>query len=409
MTLLIDPPNAPGHGRLWSHLASDTSYDELHAFARTLGVPDRGFDGDHYDVPAEWYDRIVAAGVVPVSSRELIERLTTAGLRVRKSTRMRPRRPGRRLLLPPALSAGDTVAIVSVAGVPDEERLARGRERLERWGLRVVGPATGAGDFGWLAGPDRTRAAAFEAAWHDPGVRAIWCARGGFGTQRILDLLDWRSLAQGQPKWLVGFSDITALHQAIAARLGVVTAHAAGVTGLDEEVAAESVRALLFGDREQTTSLEGIVAAPGTAEGVLVGGNLTLLASSAGLELTHPAVDSIAVLEDVGEQPYRLDRAVTQLARSGWFHGVRGIVCGAFTDCGDPGVVQKLLAARLGEFGVPMLTAASFGHEPPNRALPLGWPATLEAPERGSAGRLSWATPYPMSDGFSATSSPPTP
>ena len=84
MTLLIDPPNAEGHGRLWSHLASDSSFEELHDFARTLGIPERGFDRDHYDVPAEWYDDVVAAGAEPVSSRELIARLHAAGLRRRK-------------------------------------------------------------------------------------------------------------------------------------------------------------------------------------------------------------------------------------------------------------------------------------------------------------------------------------
>ncbi len=87
MTLLIDPPNAEGHGRLWSHLASDSSFEELHDFARTLGIPERGFDRDHYDVPAEWYDDVVAAGAEPVSSRELIARLHAAGLRRRKGQR----------------------------------------------------------------------------------------------------------------------------------------------------------------------------------------------------------------------------------------------------------------------------------------------------------------------------------
>ena len=83
--ILIDPPNAPGRGRLWSHLASDTSYEELHVFAREIGVPERGFDRDHYDVPAEWYDKVVEAGATPVSSRELVSRLVKAGLRVRKA------------------------------------------------------------------------------------------------------------------------------------------------------------------------------------------------------------------------------------------------------------------------------------------------------------------------------------
>ena len=85
--ILVDPPNAPGHGRLWSHLASDTSYDELHVFAREVGIPERGFDRDHYDVPAEWYERMVEAGAVPVSSRELVARLIRAGLRRRKRGR----------------------------------------------------------------------------------------------------------------------------------------------------------------------------------------------------------------------------------------------------------------------------------------------------------------------------------
>ena len=85
MTILIDPPNAAGHGRLWSHLASDTSYDELHAFARALDIPERGFDRDHYDVPSEWYDVMVEAGATPVSSRELVKALIAAGLRRRRT------------------------------------------------------------------------------------------------------------------------------------------------------------------------------------------------------------------------------------------------------------------------------------------------------------------------------------
>ena len=84
--ILIDPPNAAGHGRLWSHLASDQSYDELHAFAAGVGIPPRGFDRDHYDVPSEWYDEVVAAGAVPVTSRELVSRLVAAGLRRRKGS-----------------------------------------------------------------------------------------------------------------------------------------------------------------------------------------------------------------------------------------------------------------------------------------------------------------------------------
>jgi muramoyltetrapeptide carboxypeptidase len=386
VTLFIDPPNAAGHGRMWSHLASDTSYDELHAFAATLGVPERGFDGDHYDVPAEWYDRVVAAGVVPVSSRELIDRLTRAGLRVRKSSRLRPRKPGRALLAPPAVVRGSAVGVVSVAGVPEPVRLAAGMDVLREWGLTVVGPDSGGGEFDWLAGPDRERAEAFTRVWLDPAIDVVWCARGGFGTQRILDLLDWRLLATARPKWLVGFSDVTALHQAVASRLGVVTLHGPGVTGLDDPVAAGSAWEQLTAGPNDTSTLVGRPGVSGTAQGVLVGGNLTMLASSVGTRFTHPAADSIVVLEDVGERPYRLDRALTQLLRSGWFAGARGVVCGQFTDSGDPKVIEALLLARLGTLGVPLLLDAPLGHSRPNLAFPLGRVASLDA----GAGRLSW-------------------
>jgi muramoyltetrapeptide carboxypeptidase len=113
-------------------------------------------------------------------------------------------------------------------------------------------------------------------------------------------------------------------------------------------------------------------------EGVLVGGNLTMLASAAGTAFVHAATDSIALLEDVGERPYRLDRALTQLIRSGWFVGVRGVVCGQFTDCGDPSVISNLLLARLAPLGVPLLFDATFGHGQPNVALPLGAIARLD-------------------------------
>src|SRR3954449_1837269 len=116
VTLLIDPPNSPGHGRLWSHLASDSSYEELHRFAQGLGIPQRGFDRDHYDVPAERYEAVVAAGAVPVSSRELIDRLRKAGLRRRKAQTPAPKRPGRPLIRAPRLQPGDRVAVVAPAG-----------------------------------------------------------------------------------------------------------------------------------------------------------------------------------------------------------------------------------------------------------------------------------------------------
>ncbi len=386
MTLLIDPPNSPGHGRLWSHLASDTSYDELHRFAQSLGIPQRGFDRDHYDIPAERYDAVVGAGATPVSSRELISRLKDAGLRRRKAQALAPRKAGRTLVRAPRLRPGDRVAVVSPSGPVPAERLAAGLEVLASWGLEpvVLDHARGRHDrFGYLSADDAARADDLTRAWCDPRVRAVVCARGGYGAQRMVDLLDWESLAAAGPKVLVGFSDVTALHQAFAARLGLSTVHGPVVSSLgraDEESRVQ-LRALLL-DATAGISLTPAPASTlvgGTAEGVLVGGNLSLLASEVGTRNCLPAAESIAVLEDVTEELYRLDRLLTQLLRSGWFDGVRGIVLGDFSQGASAESVAALAGDRLAPLGVPMVAGVPVGHRARNLAFPLGVPAVLDA------------------------------
>jgi len=386
VTLLIDPPNSAGHGRLWSHLASDTSYDELHRFASLLGIPRRGFDRDHYDIPAERYDEVVAAGATPVSSREIVVRLSGAGLRRRKPVTLAPRRPGSPLLRPRRLGAGDRVAVVAPAGPVPEERLHPGIEVLESWGLRVVVGAHSRGTherFGYLSATDAHRAADLADAWCDPEVTAVFCARGGYGVQRMVDLLDWPALARAGPRVLVGFSDVTALHQAFAARLGLSTIHGPAVSSLgagDDESRAH-LRVMLFEPAEGTTltPTPATTLVPGRADGVLVGGNLALLAAEAGTSTWRPATGGIVVLEEIGESAYRLDRLLTQLLRAGWFDGVRGIALGDFTDCPSPEAVRDLAMDRLAPLGVPMVSGLPVGHERRNLAFPLGVPATLDA------------------------------
>jgi muramoyltetrapeptide carboxypeptidase len=386
MTLLIDPPNAAGHGRLWSHLASDASYDELHVFAASLGIPARGFDRDHYDIPAERYDAVVAAGATPVSSRELIRRLTAAGLRRRKADLLRPKPPGHSLVRPPRLRVGDRVAVVSPSGPVPPDRLAAGVDVLTSWGLdvRVSPRAAGRLDrFGYLSADDETRAADLTAAWCDPDVRAVVCARGGYGAQRMVDLLDWQALADAGPKVLLGFSDVTALHQAFAARLGLSTLHGPVVSSLGraDEASRAHLRSMLL-DPVPGTSLTPVPAStlvPGAADGVLVGGNLALLAAGVGAAGGVSAAESIVVLEDVAEEVYRLDRLLTQLLRSGWFDRVRGVALGDFTDGASPEAVRDLALDRLGPLGVPMVAGVAVGHGTRNLAFPLGVPAVLDA------------------------------
>ena len=386
MTLLIDPPNSPGHGRLWSHLASDTSYSELHRFAQSLGIPQRGFDRDHYDIPAERYDAVVAAGAEPVSSRELIVRLKDAGLRRRKAEQLAPKKPGRSLIRAQALRPGDAVAVVAPAGPVQDPRLDAGLAVLASWGLDVrEGEHVRGNDerFGYLAADDAARADDLMRAWCDPDVQAVFCARGGYGVQRMVDLLDWQALAAAGPKVLVGFSDVTALHQAFAARLGLSTIHGPVVTslGAGDDASREHLRSLLFDPRPgvSLTPYPATVLVPGQAEGVLVGGNIALLSTEVGTRNALRATESIAVLEEIGEEVYRVDRMLTQLLRTGWFDGVRGIVLGAFTDCASPEALRDLATDRLGPLGVPLLWGAPFGHDDPNLAFPFGVPAVLDA------------------------------
>jgi muramoyltetrapeptide carboxypeptidase len=233
------------------------------------------------------------------------------------------------------------------------------------------------------------------AAWLDDSVAAVVCARGGYGAHRVVDLLDWDALAKARPKLLVGFSDITALHQAFAARLGLATVHAPVVTQLADcdADAQDHLRDTLLDPDRATELAHGLeVLVPGDAEGVLVGGNLAVLAAGIGAPAAMPAWESLTFIEEIGEDPYRVDRLLTQLRRSGWLNGVRGVVLGHFTDCGPADELRSVLVDRLGDLGVPVVAGAPFGHEAANRALPLGVPATLVAPPNGTAS-LTLAVP----------------
>jgi muramoyltetrapeptide carboxypeptidase len=373
MTLLIDPPNAAGHGRIWSHLASDTSYDELHAFAATLGVPSRGFDRDHYDIPAERYDAVVAAGAVPVSSRELVGRLTAAGLRRRKGPALGPRPPGAVLAKAHRLRPGDVVAVVSPAGPAPSDRLDAGIAVLEGWGLRVRhNPAPAHPTLDYLAAADEARAAQLMTAWCDREVRAVFCARGGYGVHRMVDLLDFSALAAAGPKLLVGFSDITALHMAFGLRLGLATIHGPVLTSLANDPAP--LHAALFDPAPHSLPV-GRVVVPGTASGVLVGGNLSLLAAGVGTPDAGLAAGGIAVIEDVAEPLHRIDRMITQLMRAGWFDGARGVVLGDFDGSESP---AKMIADRVADLGVPVVADAPVGHGSTNLPFGYGVRATLD-------------------------------
>lgn len=265
----------------------------------------------------------------------------------------------KQLLRPARLAPGARVAVVAPSGPVPEARLHAGLEVLRGWGLDpVVAPHVlhRHDRFSYLAGADAARADDLQRAWCDPSVDAVLCARGGYGAQRMADLLDWEAMRRAGPKVFVGFSDITALHEAFATRLGLVTLHgpmAAGIDFIGSERARDHLHSTLFApEKVQTIATEGKALVPGRARGVTLGGCLSLLAAELGTPHARPSArGGLLCLEDVGEETYRLDRYLTQLLRSEWPAGVRGILLGSWHDCDPYDTVRAMLTDRLAPSG----------------------------------------------------------
>ncbi|WP_327288091.1 S66 peptidase family protein [Streptomyces sp. NBC_01198] len=290
------------------------------------------------------------------------------------------------LVRPRRLVAGDRVGIVAPAGPVPQAMLEAGLDVLRDWGLDPVVAPHVLDDHpsGYLAGADQARADDLRDAWCDPALAAVICARGGYGTQRMADLLDWDAMRQATPKAFLGYSDITVLHEAFASRLGVATLHGPmpGTPAfLADTAGREHLRRTLF-TPEEVLALHAPAAralVPGRAAGVTLGGCLSLLASDLGTRSGRPsAAGGILLLEDTGEEAYRLDRFLTQLLRAGWLDGVAAVALGSWLGCGPADDVRALLLDRLGPLGVPILDNLGFGHCVPSLTIPLGVPAVLD-------------------------------
>jgi muramoyltetrapeptide carboxypeptidase len=291
---------------------------------------------------------------------------------------------------PPALRPGDRVAVLTSSSPVPPGRLDAGLTALRAAGLEpVVYPsATATGTVRpYLAGDDALRATDLTAALTDPTIAGILFARGGSGAQRTLAALDWPRFAGLAPKVLTGYSDVTAVLEAVAVRLGWASVHGATMGIGDEPDGAAGVdsllRMIMTPDRVRTLRFPDAAAVvPGRTRGVTLGGNLCLLAASIGTPTSRPARGGILLLEDVTEEDFRVDRMLTHLLRAGYLDGVAGIITGSFTDCGDPAEVAAILAERLAGLGVPMISGADIGHGGPNQAFPIGIAAELDADAR---------------------------
>jgi muramoyltetrapeptide carboxypeptidase len=301
----------------------------------------------------------------------------------------------RSLARPRALRPGDRLAVLCVSGPVEPEPLETGLDALRFAGLDPVTypSARAPGTMrSYLAGDDAMRAGDLRAALTDPGIAGILFARGGYGAQRTLEAMDWDGLGpwgpetglpRRPPKVLAGYSDVTAVLEAVAVKLGWASLFSpmAAMRGGPSHYSFASLLRTLLRPEEATLIRypRAVTVVPGITRGVTVGGTLSLLASSLGTGTSRPARGGILLLEDVDEEAYRIDRLLTQLRRSGYLDGVAGIVTGAFEGCRPAELIGDILTERLGGLGVPMLTWADVGHGGPFQTFPLGIAAELDA------------------------------
>lgn len=300
-----------------------------------------------------------------------------------------------KLIKPPYLKMGDTVAIVAPSGIlkNSEREITQAKELLEDWGLKVVIGKNVFNQAGHFAGSDEERTIDLQKAIDDPSISAIWCARGGYGTVRILDNLDYSKL-KSNPKWIVGYSDITALHNDIH-NLGIESLHALMCTSLTEDLSEveksiSTFKKALFGGNITYEIKGDPYNKTGIASGQLVGGNLTLLHTMLGSRSSIITDGKILFIEEIGEYAYHIDRMLQSLKRAGYFEDCKGLVVGDIskvrkntTPWGKP--VKQLILDAFEDYDFPILFNFPAGHEKENRALILGRNVTLEVEkERGS-------------------------
>ena len=291
----------------------------------------------------------------------------------------------KKLIKPRALQKGDTVALTAPAGIVFEEgEFNRMRSVLESIGFRVVFGEHIRERYGYLAGTDSQRAEDLNRFFADPGVQGIIAVRGGWGSARILPLLDF-DMIRANPKIYCGFSDNTTLHLALLQYAGLVSYH--GPNGNSEwtDLTIQNFKSVLMnGDKtiyrsksEVSTLVEGM------AEGRLIGGNLSILTASLGTPYQPDTRDAILFVEDIAEEPYKVDRMLTHMGQAGMLEGIRGFIFGRCTDCPGPSrsgfTLRTVLFQHIRPLGVPAIMGADIGHDPDNFTIPMGLKALLDA------------------------------
>ena len=293
------------------------------------------------------------------------------------------------MITPPYLQKGDTVAILATARKHIVKSMQPTIDLLESWGLHVViGKSIGL-EENQLAGNDEQRAADLQEQLDNPNIKAIWCARGGYGTVRVVDLIDFTQFKKS-PKWLVGFSDVTVLHNHLNT-MGYKSIHGIMPISLAKasKEAIESLRLSLFGQPLQYAIDPHPMNRLGKATGQLVGGNLSILYSVLGSPSAIDCTDKILYIEDLDEYLYHIDRMMMNLKRNGCLESLKGIIVGSMTDMKDNDIpwgknALEIVQDVTKQYNIPVIFNFPAGHIHDNRALILGNNVTIEVTENCS-------------------------
>lgn len=288
----------------------------------------------------------------------------------------------KKMITPPYLKKGDTIAIVATARKNIDDNLKPAISWLKNWGIEVVIGSTIGLDNNQLAGTDEQRATDFQAQLDNPNIKAIWCVRGGYGTVRMIDLLDFTKFKQS-PKWIVGFSDVTVLHSHLNT-MGYESIHGImPVSSKASEEAKETLRKALFGEHlEYTVPCENMNRL-GTAKGELVGGNLSILYSLFGSPSAIDCSDKILFIEDLDEYLYHIDRMMMNLKRNGCLESLKGIIVGGMTKMNDNEIpwgknALEIIDDITKNYNIPIIYNFPAGHMADNRALIFGKQVSME-------------------------------
>ncbi len=301
----------------------------------------------------------------------------------------------KKLIKPKRLVKGDTVGVIAPASSLAPADFDRALQNLADLGFKTKVGKYARGRKGFLSGTDKERLEDLHWAFSDPEIKAVWCVRGGYGVSRILPAVDF-NLIKKNPKVFIGYSDITALHLAISQNCGLVTFHGPVAASTYSDYPKKHVINMLMNptapykvelspdnQAKESNLFKTEVITKGKATGKLVGGNLSLLTALAGTPFgLQNTKGKILFTEDVGEQPYRIDRMLTQLRQSIDMRALAGIALGVFEDCNpkDP-ISQTLIEVirdRLGDLGIPVIYGLSFGHIRDQFTLPVGIEAELD-------------------------------